>query len=277
MNLLSFKEFDRIYQEIVHTIYRHWTPQMQNEMALHCYSWRSGLFDFRNYLKASVVRYYTAYRSFSESSHVQSVCDLGGFWGAFPVTLRRLGFKVALTESLKYYGSSFKPLFELILAQGVEVLDYDPFHPGQVPGKYDVVTLMAVLEHYPHSLRTLMSNVIAMVIPEGKLYIEVPNIAYWPKRMNLLCGKSPLPAIYDIYQSNEPFIGHHHEFTRRELRTLIELSDFRILKEFVFTYSVEGTFLRKFLRRPLETAVQVLRPETRECIAMLCQKRVNES
>jgi len=273
MRSIPFQEFKKIYEEKAEAIYKYWTREMQTEMSFHCYGWKPGLFDIRTYLEASVVRYYTAYCAFAERGVGLTVCDVGGFWGVFPITLRQLGYEVTLTESLKYYGTSFEGLFDSIRAQGVRIVDYDPFKPGPVPGQYDMVTVMAILEHYPHSLKVFMMNMTSMMQPTGGLYIEVPNIAYWPKRINLLWGRTPLVDLENIYKSKTPFIGHHHEFTISELRALAELSNIEIIKEFYYTYSVEGGIWKRFLRYPLETMVQTTWPNTRECLAILCRKK----
>ena len=272
MKVISFKEFNKIYQGIVEEVYRYWTAQMQKEMALHCHNWGPDRFNVKTYLQASVIRYYIAYHSFAEQESCHTFCDVGGFWGVFPITLKKFGLEVTLTESLKYYGTSFSSLFNFIGEQGVNIIDYDPFQMDPFLDQFDAVTVMAVLEHYPHSLRVFMKNLTSMMRPEGKIYIEVPNIAYWPKRRNLLLGKSPLTPLQEIYQSETPYIGHHHEFTISELKTLVELSDLRIEREFFFTYSSSGDPWERVCYKPVETIIQWIWPETRELLAVLCRK-----
>jgi 2-polyprenyl-3-methyl-5-hydroxy-6-metoxy-1,4-benzoquinol methylase len=117
----------------------------------------------------------------------------------------------------------------------VEIFDYDPFEAeAALDRRFDVVTLMAVLEHYPHSHKILMKYISSLIRPDGKLYIEVPNIAYWPKRVSLLIGRTPLA---DIYRSDVPFIGHHYEFTITELRELADLSGMKALAEDFYNYT----------------------------------------
>lgn len=274
MASISFQEFDRVYQKGVRAVFEHWTREMQESIALHCHAWGPGRFDFKNYLEASAVRFYKAYRRIAERGTHLSVCDVGGFWGVLPLTLKELGYEAAMTESLKYYNSSFDALFAFIRSRGVEVFDYDPFEEGAaLDERFDVVTLMAVLEHYPHSHRTLMENVSQLMKPAGRLYIEVPNIAYWPKRVGLLMGRTPLANLADVYRSRVPFIGHHHEFTIDELRDLVRLSGLRVLAEDFYNYS-QGSEpdLKMLVRSPLQFMAFMLLKEARECLAVVCER-----
>jgi 2-polyprenyl-3-methyl-5-hydroxy-6-metoxy-1,4-benzoquinol methylase len=176
-----------------------------------------------------------------------------------------------MTESLKFYSDSFHKLFDFVRAKGVTVVDMDPFEPVTSPvGTFDLVTVMAVLEHYPHSPKPLLDNVVAMLKRNGAIYLEVPNIAYWPKRMALLRGETPLVPIQNIVRSEVPFIGHHHEYTMAELRTLVDLLGLRIIKEEFFNYSQEGTKLQQLFTYPLQTLAFWARPDSRECLAVTC-------
>jgi hypothetical protein len=273
MRLVSFNEFKKVYQGVVRAVYGNWTLEMQEEMARYCYGWNPCKFNFKTYLEASVLRYYHAYQTIAESGDYHTICDIGGFWGVFPITLKLFGFEVTLTESLKYYGCSFKNLFSFIRSQGVHIIDYDPFHPGRPPGRYHVITAMAILEHFPYSLMVFMDNLLSMMERGSRLYIEVPNIAYWPKRIGLLRGQTPLTPIQDIYRSEAPFIGHHHEFTISELRDLAELSNLRIVKELFYTYSVTGSTMTRLFQAPVATFIQFICPPSRECLAVLCQRK----
>lgn len=275
---VSRSEFDTIYQGAVAAVYDRWTPQLQAEMARHCFSWGVGEFDFREYLERSSLRFYNAYRCLAASAGVRTVCDIGGFWGVCAITLASLGFEVAMTESLEYYGASFRELFECAAERGVKVADYDPFKPGaSASGTFDAVLAMAILEHYADSPRAFLENVVRMMRPDGLLYIEVPNIAYWPKRRALFRGVTPLPPIDHIWKSEVPFTGHHHEYTRSELREVVRLAGLEIVSENSYNYSDQST-VWTHLRHPRNgqlTASFICRiwPETRECLTVLCQKQ----
>jgi 2-polyprenyl-3-methyl-5-hydroxy-6-metoxy-1,4-benzoquinol methylase len=273
MPQLSFSQFDQIYQDSVTTVFRHWTPEMQSILAAHCHSWGPGLFDFRNYLQASSCRFYKAYLSFAAGSDDQTICDVGGFWGVFPLTLKKIGYEVSMTESLQYYGESFTALFECIVDNGVQIFDYDPFAPeASLKKSFDVITVMAVLEHYPHSLKQFMENVCSLLAPDGRIYIEVPNVAYWPKRVGLMKGQTPHAQLKEVFLSDVPFIGHHHELTISELRDLAKLSGLAILREDFYNYT-PGSHrnLWMLLRSPFQFLAFSLIKESRECLTILCK------
>ncbi|MBA3806438.1 MAG: class I SAM-dependent methyltransferase [Acidobacteria bacterium] len=278
MKPLSWQAFNEVYQASVRRVLEHWTTQMQWEIASHCRGWSPDRFDFRDYLEASSVRFYRAYRAFTKAGDPPSICDVGGFWGVFPVTLRELGYDVTMTESLQYYGGSFNPLFDYIRERGVTILDYDPFQPeARLIARFDVVTVMAVLEHYPHSLKPFMENVVSLLPPGGRLYLEVPNIAYWPKRIELLRGQTPQTPLADIFHSETPFIGHHHEFTLAELRELVASSGLSVISEDTYNYT-PGSLpaLKRVLRSPLQFLAFSLLKDSRECLAILCRREVTE-
>lgn len=271
---LAFRAFDEVYQDCVGKVFAHWNVEMQSQLALHCYAWRPEVFDFRNYLEVSSLRFHKAYSALASAGTKQRVCDVGGFWGVFPMTLNALGFEVAMTESLQYYGETFKPLFAAIQRSGVAIVDYDPFEPkAELNEKFDVVTVMAVLEHYPYSLKTFMDKVTLLLKPEGRLYLEVPNIAYWPKRVGLMRGQTPQAQLSDIYRSAVPFIGHHHEFTIGELRELASLSGLRVVSESFYNYSdASRAKWKSLLRFPIRSLAFSLLKDSRECLAILCEQ-----
>jgi 2-polyprenyl-3-methyl-5-hydroxy-6-metoxy-1,4-benzoquinol methylase len=151
-------------------------------------------------------------------------------------------------------------------------VDYAPFGAVEPPGRFDAVTVMAVLEHYPHSPKRAMANVVAMTRERGYVYIEVPNIAYWPKRVGLLRGRTPLPPISEVFLSEVPYLGHHHEYTTAELKDLVTLSGLRVHRIYHSSYSQQGTRWQRFTRKPLETLALAVLPEAREIVSVLCRR-----
>ncbi len=260
--------FAAAYRRCVDEVLRYLTPAMQQELARHNVGWATGATDFGEYLRRSEPRFFRAYQVLAARPGAASLCDIGGFWGVFPMTLKELGVQeVTMTEALGYYSSAFDGLFEAIRARGVRIVDFDPFDAASpTPGQYDVITVMAVLEHYPHSLASFMGQMLRMLKPAGRLYIEVPNIAYWPKRLQLLRGRSPLVSVEAIYRSAVPFIGHHHEYTLPELRGLAQLAGLRVIAVDAFNCSVDWSF-RYALSNPLFAFMSWFKKDSREVIS----------
>ncbi|MBL8470188.1 MAG: methyltransferase domain-containing protein [Rhodocyclaceae bacterium] len=264
--------FCATYQRSVDDVFAFLTPAMQLELARHCHGWRPGAMDFRAYFAASELRYAIACESLHEHDGLSTLCDVGGFFGVFALTLARLGYPIAMTEALAYYSQAFTPLFRYLADNGVRIINYDPF--GSAPpenDRFDTLTVMAVLEHYPHSLEIFMANVMHLLKPGGKIYIEVPNIAYWPKRRALLAGRTPLVPVSDIYRSAVPFIGHHHEFTLTELHELARLAGLSPIAVRQYNYSFRGPFYKRLISDPLLCLMSVL-PSMRECLAILARR-----
>jgi SAM-dependent methyltransferase len=270
---VPLREFKEIYDRRLAQVYSYWNRSMQLEIAKHCGGWHPDRFDFRAYLERSVLRFHKAYDALVRKD-CRTVCDVGGMWGIFPIVLRDLGLSACMTEAKTYYSRAFDPLFSFIEQQGVEILDYEPFSPdADLSQTFDGVTAMAVLEHFPHSPRLFMDNVRRLVETGGIVYLEVPNIAFWPKRLRfLLHGSSPLTPLEEIYDSEIPFIGHHHEYTLGELRALARLSSLEIVEEQQYNYSEDLFPIGKALRRPWIYLVPPLVRTTRECLAVTCRK-----
>src|SRR5688500_4448784 len=97
MKSLSFSEFNRVYQSSVDEIWPLWNDEMQIDISRHCVAWGPGRTDFQEYLRVSAIRFYKAYCAL-EATGARTLCDVGGFWGVWPMTARKLGFVVTMTE-----------------------------------------------------------------------------------------------------------------------------------------------------------------------------------
>ncbi|MDC1311131.1 class I SAM-dependent methyltransferase [Burkholderiales bacterium] len=273
-SIVSRQQFRQIYMRSVEDVMRFWTPHMQEEISRHNAGWRTGSTDFEGYLKHSELRCWTAFDMLaSRNEEIDSWCDIGGFFGAYCLTLRRLGIAVAMTESLKYYSNSFSPLFAYLRQEGVEVIDHDPFGEGVWAGtaSYSVVSAMAVFEHYPHSQKYILEFMSSIVAPRGSLYIEVPNIAYWPRRWAMLNGRSPLPSALLVYESGVPFTGHHREYTMLDLNEITALAGLRIDEARSFNYSFVGSWIMRLISDPILTLMS-LHPSMRECLVVILSR-----
>ncbi len=81
---------------------------------------------------------------------------------------------------------------------------------------FDAITLIAVMEHIFDPF-FVMSEAKRLIKKNGILIIEVPNIAWLPRRLSLLLGKLPVTAQEEGWDG-----GHLHYFTFEATRDLVE-------------------------------------------------------
>src|SRR5262249_3090241 len=202
------------YRRAVTDMVRSVTPERQQVIARHSLGLAPSRTDLSTYLTASEERYARALGLFNahdvETDGDRRALEVGGFLGAFPLALSRLGIAVTLAEVFGYYGGALDDLSHFLASEGVEILDVDFTRPGDEPvtQRFAIVTNMAMLEHLADSPETLMRNLRSVTDDGGAVLIEVPNIAYWPNRLNLLRGRSIHPPLDVLFGSASPFLGH---------------------------------------------------------------------
>lgn len=117
-------------------------------------------------------------------------------------------------------------------------------------GRFDVILLMAVVEHLNGSPEGLLGKIRNIIKPNGFIYLDVPNIAEFTKRIMLLTGRSPLPAYRAFYESDYPFMGHNREMTIAEVSYMLDRSGFAVemLKCDDYYYNKNPTIKAKMLQ-----------------------------
>jgi methionine biosynthesis protein MetW len=89
---------------------------------------------------------------------------------------------------------------------------------------FDVVTLVAVLEHV-FNVNFVLKEVNRILKKGGKIIIEVPNLAFLPRRLEILFGRAPRTG----YGASDYDIGHLHYFTQDSLKKLLEKHGFKVI------------------------------------------------
>jgi len=263
--------FDALYQQCVTEVMER-MPDDWSAFAKHNVGWRKDRFDAEGYLRMSSERYWRAHRILAATG-ARSVLDVGGFLAAFPLSLARLGFEVAIAERYAYYGTAIDRIAGHARANGVRVIDMDfataLADRAAVYERFDAVTCMAVAEHLSHSPRVLMENIRAALKAGGALAFEVPNLAFWPKRYAFLVrGESVLAPISDVYHSEVPFTGHHREYTISDARYIVGEAGLEVVREETFNY---GFDTQRIWNR-LKYAPAFLLKEWAEVILLHCRK-----
>lgn len=239
---IDLDRFRSVYSAAVADVLPFLGREKLTGLARHNPGWGPDRHDVGGYLRASVTRYAMALELFAKAGgtlHELRVLDIGGFMGALPLTLARMGARTTLTERYDYYDGAFDDLRGYLVDAGVEIWDLDLTGPVDLPEprQFGLVTNMALLEHLAHSPRPVMENTAVALAPGGRVLVEVPNLAYWPKRVSLLAGRTVHPPLPDVYAAQEPFTGHHREYTRHDLEQLFELSGFVLDRMATFNYT----------------------------------------
>lgn len=254
--------FQRVYRQSVPDVMRFITPERQELVARHDLSLHPATFRLDSYLYASERRY--AHLVALTNRHLPAevppeALEVGGFLGAYPLTLARMGIPTTLVEQYGYYYGAFDDLAAFLTAEGVRIWDADFTEPlPDAAGRYTLVTNMAMLEHLSGSPRQLMLNLRACTHPDGLVVLDVPNVAYWPNRLRALRGESIHQPLQVVYASAPPYLGHHREYTLDELSQLLTWTGFRLSESVLFNYSLSLTRGTSFER--LYTLVMYLWP-----------------
>jgi ubiquinone/menaquinone biosynthesis C-methylase UbiE len=89
---------------------------------------------------------------------------------------------------------------------------------------FTAITFLAVLEHLFDPVAALKETYRVMK-KGGLLYLEVPNIAWLPRRINLLLGRRPRTSFAPGWEG-----GHLQYFTYSELETLLITVGYKIVR-----------------------------------------------
>ena len=180
--------------------------------------------------KGSIDRFATIA---SRLGHTKRVLDIGAGHGVLSSLLSELGhecYALDMFDSTARYPDVYKNKQIRFKVCNVEI-DPIPF----VDGFFDAVVCCQVLEHFTHSHLPVMSEINRVLRPGGIVEIDVPNAVCFRNRSRMIRGKQ---ITYDyekhyLYATPVVYKGlsfyperHNREFTRKELRALLEAAHF---------------------------------------------------
>lgn len=152
------------------------------------------------------------------------VCDLGGYFGIVGAALSKLGYTAHVVDTFGDLATADEHADVRAWWQrhGIEPHDVDlqradlrlPFEDESV----DLVTLLAVIEHFPNTPRIVLEEAQRILRPDGLLIVDTPNAGAFGNRIGFLIhGEGFWAPIRDLYESGIPFLGHKRCYSRREL------------------------------------------------------------
>ena len=163
------------------------------------------------------------------NGHAPRVLDIGAQIGAFAIYAAKLGCRVSALD----YGS-FQEIYGPIAAgHGVDYRECD-LAAGQLPfadDSFEFVTYTDVIEHHAFSPRRVLREIHRVLVPGGCVILLTPNQASVYNRVLLLAGRSihgDFDHFFDATAGESVYPGHHHEFTRAELRAALERTHFKV-------------------------------------------------
>jgi 2-polyprenyl-3-methyl-5-hydroxy-6-metoxy-1,4-benzoquinol methylase len=143
------------------------------------------------------------------------LCDLGGGMGLFSVGCAAYGMKrTVLVDDFddSVYHRVGVSMFDLHRSFGVEVIARDVVKNGirDIVGTFDVITTFDSMEHWHHSPKRLLHEVVEKLKPGGAFVLGVPNCVNMRKRISVPLGIGKWSEMQDWYETPN-FRGHVRE------------------------------------------------------------------
>jgi SAM-dependent methyltransferase len=231
-------------------------------------------FPFPGYMDGDIRPYLTvagiASRYLPPGAHV---LDFGAGPCDKTAVLQLLGFQCSAIDDLRdpwhLQGDNRAKIVAFAKEMGIDLQVTDRVTLSSQLRRFDLVILADVLEHLHRSPRTLLTDLLEALKPEGYLLITVPNAANVRKRLAILRGKTNLPPFDQFYWSEGPWRGHVREYTKDDLTALASYLGLQTL-ELRSTHHMLDK-VPKHMKR-VYRALTVLCPGWRDSWVLLAQK-----
>lgn len=148
--------------------------------------------------------------------------DCGSYFGNFSLMLARCGYRVEALDSYARYGRAFTTITALLTSAGVLIRDLDDGLQAVPLHRYHAVLAMGVIEHIPHTPRRFLTALDERLADGGWLFLDTPNLAYVYTRDRLHRGESIFCPLSAQWHTEEPFEGHHREYTITEIEWMLD-------------------------------------------------------
>jgi SAM-dependent methyltransferase len=178
--------------------------------------------------KIRILRYILAH---TPENQMPRLLDVGAQFGALAIYATQLGCHAAALD----YGMYAKAFREAVSDRGVDYRECDleleplPF----ADNSFDFATYTDVIEHHAFSPKRVLAEIHRVLVPGGRLILATPNHASIYNRIKLCFGGSvndEFDYFFNTTADAKTYPGHHREFTRAEIRSALEQTDFRVLE-----------------------------------------------
>ena len=181
--------------------------------------------------KIRILQYILAHTS---KNQTPLLLDVGAQFGAFAIYASQLGCRAVAVD----YGMYARVFREAVADCGV---DYHECDLGCQPlpfadNSFDFVTYTDVIEHHAFSPKRVLAEIHRVLVPGGLLILATPNHASIYNRIKLFGGGSvndEFDYFFNTTADARTYDGHHREFTRAEIRSALDQTDFRVLECYV--------------------------------------------
>jgi SAM-dependent methyltransferase len=183
-------------------------------------------------LRTSGLKLQILQRVFSQSSKGApdpSLLDVGAQFASLAIYASELGCRAAAVD----YGPLAKVYREIAVEHSVDYRECDlgserlPFPDGAV----DFVSYTDVIEHHSFSPKRVLREIHRVLVPGGQVILVTPNHASIYNRLKLLSGCSvhdDLNYFFDSSSGDAVYDGHHREYTRADVKTILQRTGFRV-------------------------------------------------
>jgi SAM-dependent methyltransferase len=169
--------------------------------------------------------------------------DLGGYFGVIAHAVSRFGYQAHVVDSYGPLGTDHPGLEKWWESSGITSHDLDlqtgdlrlPFDDDSV----DLVTLLAVIEHFPNSPRLVLEEARRILKPGGLFVVDTPNAGQFGARVGFgLHGGGLWSDVGELYNAPFPFPGHKRCYNRKELVQVLTWAGFDSVE--VHMFDLEG-------------------------------------
>lgn len=168
------------------------------------------------------------------------ILEIGSYLGVVSVSLARMGYSVTALDIPEFMGN--RRLKERYDREGVSAIAAN-LREYRLPAdseSFDMVIMCETLEHMNFNPLPVLFEINRVLARGGYLYLALPNLTSLVNRAKLLFGCSihnPVPDFAEqLGGGSNMIVGiHWREYTGEELRKLVSLAGFAVMRHYFFT------------------------------------------